>query len=137
METQQLATKRARCLSGQADFSLTFGCWAALCLAICVAPPFSSAQVDTGAILGTVVDSSGASVADGTVTIVEEDTSGKRTTQTGTDGSYSFSSVKLGIYTLTAEKEGFKTTIQEHIQVTIQARLEINPKMDVGLVSQS
>ena len=98
---------------------------------------FSHAQVDTGAIVGTVQDSSGAQIPDATVTVIEEATGRKETTRTGPDGSYIFSPLHLGAYTLTAEKQGFKTTTQEHIQVTIQARLEINPKLEIGSISQN
>jgi hypothetical protein len=94
-------------------------------------------QVDTGAIVGTVQDASGASVPGATVTVTDESTGQKETTQSGSDGSYVLGPLKLGTYTLTAEKEGFKTTIQANIQVTIQAQLEINPRLDVGAVSQN
>ena len=97
----------------------------------------SHAQVDTGAIVGTVQDSSGANIPDATVTVTEEATGRKEATQTGPDGSFILSPLKLGAYTLTAEKQGFKTTTQSHIQVTIQARLEINPKLEIGSISQN
>jgi uncharacterized surface anchored protein len=100
-------------------------------------PISSHAQVDTGAIVGTVQDSSGANIPDATVTVTEEGTGRKRTTQTGQDGSYIISPLKLGAYTLTAEKQGFKTSVQDHIQVTIQSRLEINPKLEIGSISQN
>ncbi len=99
--------------------------------------PFSNAQVDTGAIVGTVEDSAGASVPAATVSVTEESTGRKRSVQTGPDGSYILSPLKLGSYTLKAEKQGFKATVQEHVQVTLQARLEINPKLQVGSVAES
>jgi Carboxypeptidase regulatory-like domain/TonB dependent receptor len=95
------------------------------------------AQVDTGAIVGTVFDASGANIPGATVTVTEESTGRKESTQTGPDGSYILSPLKLGAYTLTAEKQGFKTTVQAHVQVTIQARLEINPKLEIGSISQN
>ena len=98
---------------------------------------FSHAQVDTGAIVGTVEDTTGASIPSATVTVIEEGTGRKRMTQTAPDGSYIISPLKLGTYTLKTEKQGFKTTLQEHVQVTIQARLEINPKLEIGAVSEN
>src|ERR1700727_1006516 len=85
-------------------------------------PRSTHAQVDTGAIVGTVQDSAGANIPDATVTVTEEGTGRKRPAQTGQDGSYIISPLKLGTYTLTAEKQGFKTSVQDHIQVTIQSR---------------
>jgi Carboxypeptidase regulatory-like domain/TonB dependent receptor/TonB-dependent Receptor Plug Domain len=95
------------------------------------------AQVDTGSIVGAVADASGASVAAASVTIEEETTGQKETQQSGNDGSYSFSPLKIGSYTLTVEKPGFKTSIQKHIQVTVQGHLAINPKLQVGEVDES
>ena len=108
-----------------------------LALSLALAPAFLHAQVDTGAIVGTVQDSSGANIPDATVTVTEEATGRKEATQTGPDGSFILSPLKLGAYTLSAEKQGFKTTTQSHIQVTIQARLEINPKLEIGSISQN
>src|SRR6201996_6598530 len=108
-----------------------------LAFSLALAPALLHAQVDTGAIVGTVQDSSGANVPDATVTVTEEATGRKEATQTGPDGSFILSPLKLGAYTLTAEKQGFKTTTQSHIQVTIQARLEINPKLEIGSISQN
>jgi Carboxypeptidase regulatory-like domain/TonB dependent receptor len=108
-----------------------------LALFLNLAPDFLHAQVDTGAIVGTVQDSSGANIPDATVTVTEEATGRKEATQTGPDGSFILSPLKLGAYTLSAEKQGFKTTTQSHIQVTIQARLEINPKLEIGSIAQN
>jgi Carboxypeptidase regulatory-like domain len=114
-----------------------FGSSVVILLCSMILAPKLQAQVDTGAILGTVKDSSGAAVSGAKLTLVEEGTGRKQVTQAGVDGTYTFSPVKLGLYTLAAEKEGFKTSVQQHIQVTIQARLEINPELDVGSVSES
>lgn len=103
---------------------------------IAVCPGTASAQVDTGSITGTVADASGAVVPGASVTITEQSTSQKQTQTTGPDGSYTFSPVKIGTYTLTVEKHGFRTMVQKNIQVTVQGHLEISPKLEVGEVGQ-
>src|ERR1700733_14690095 len=75
-----------------------------LALSLALAPAFLHAQVDTGAIVGTVQDSSGANIPDATVTVTEEATGRKEATQSGSDGSFILSPLKLGAYTLSAEK---------------------------------
>ena len=95
------------------------------------------AQVDTGSIVGTVSDASGASVAGASLTISEETTGQTQTQTSSQDGSYSFSPLKIGSYTLKVEKAGFKVSIQKHIQVTVQGHLAINPKLDVGEVTEN
>lgn len=97
----------------------------------------AEAQVDTGSIVGTVQDASGASVANATVTIVEEATAVKQSRHTGQDGTYSFDPLRLGVYTLTVEKGGFKTSIRKHVAINVQSRLQINPKLEPGEVSES
>ena len=50
----------------------------------------SWAQVDTGTILGTVRDSSGAIIAGATVTVRDEGTAFTQTTKTSSAGEYAF-----------------------------------------------
>jgi hypothetical protein len=97
---------------------------------------FVYAQVDTGSIVGTVDDASGASVSGATLTIADESTGRTQIQQSGQDGSYIFSPLKIGNYTLTVTKTGFETSVQQHIEVTVQGHLEINPKLQVGAVTQ-
>ena len=95
------------------------------------------AQVDTGSIVGTVSDVSGASIPGASVTIKEEGTGQTQSQTSGQDGSYSFSPLKIGSYTLTVAKTGFKTSIEQRIQVTVQGHLAINPKLQIGAVTES
>ena len=94
------------------------------------------AQVDTGSIVGTVVDASGAVVPGATLTIKDEGTGRTRVQQSGQDGSYNISPLRIGNYTLTVAKPGYQTSVQEHIEVTVQGHLEINPRLEVGQVTQ-
>jgi hypothetical protein len=87
------------------------------------------AQVDTGAILGNVTDAAGSVIPGASVTITEEGTGLTQTQNTGADGGFSFTPVKIGNYTLTVAKPGFKTSVQKHVEVTVQSHLEINPKL--------
>lgn len=95
------------------------------------------AQVDTGSVVGTVVDASGAALADVSLTLTEDTTGRTLHQQSSHDGSYDFSPLKIGSYTLTVEKDGFKTSVQKQIQVTVQGHLEINPRLQVGAVNEN
>src|SRR5436853_614327 len=68
----------------------------------------SFAQVDAGAILGTVKDSSGAVVPSAKVTLTNDDTGLVVATTTGGSGEYTFSPIKIGHYSLAAELKGFQ-----------------------------
>jgi hypothetical protein len=95
------------------------------------------AQVDTGSIVGTVSDATGASIVGASVTLSDEATDQTKAQTSGNDGNYSFSPLTIGSYTLTVEKAGFKTLVQKHIQVTVQGHLAINPKLQVGETTEN
>src|ERR1039458_2183774 len=90
-----------------------------IALIVCTCSLPSGAQVDTGSILGYVSDASGGRIVGANVIVREENTGIANRVVTSKDGSYTISPLKLGIYTLTVEKDRFKTSVQEHIEVTI------------------
>ena len=67
------------------------------------------AQIDTGAILGTVKDQAGAVVPGAKVTLTDEGTGAVATMVSRLDGSYVFTPVRIGSYAVTAEVRGFET----------------------------
>ena len=71
-----------------------------------VLPCAAFAQVDTGAIQGTVRDASGAVVPGANVTLLNVDMGVSFQTKTNEVGSYQFPSVRIGSYTLVAEATG-------------------------------
>src|SRR5438034_672919 len=106
-----------------------------LLLFLC-APPLH-AQVDTGTILGTVTDASGAAISGAKVTLTNEGTSASLSTTTAPDGSYNFTPVKIGSYKVTATFEGFPTTTQTHIVVDVGADVVVNFSLKPGAVTQT
>jgi hypothetical protein len=108
-----------------------------LTLLLAFAPRLAQAQVDTGAIVGQVTDAGGAAILNAHVTLKEESTGVTTHTTTGAAGDYTVSPVKLGTYTVTVESPGFKTSIREHVEVTIQSRIEVNARLEIGSVSES
>jgi hypothetical protein len=109
---------------------------AVLLLVLPLLPRAARAQVDTGSIVGTVTDTTGAFIPSVTITVKDEATGRTRVSQSGQDGGYTISPLKIGTYTMTVEKTGFETSVQQHIEVTVQGHLEINPKLQVGQVTQ-
>jgi hypothetical protein len=70
------------------------------------------AQVPTGIISGTLMDSSGAIVPNGTIIITERSTGAVRNLSTTAEGLFSASSLAAGEYEVRAEVEGFRTTVR-------------------------
>ena len=95
------------------------------------------AQVDTGSITGTVTDPSGAVVSGARVTLTNEGTAAALAVTTGSDGSYTFSPVKIGSYKIEATAQGFKTITQSNIVVNVSANVLVNLKLQTGSVSET
>ena len=95
------------------------------------------AQVDTGAVLGTVTDTSGAEVRGATVTITNEGTSATLSTATGNDGGYKFTPLPIGQYTVTVTFQGFSTVTQKHVTVNVGAEVVVNVSLKPGAVNET
>jgi Carboxypeptidase regulatory-like domain/TonB dependent receptor-like, beta-barrel len=95
------------------------------------------AQVDTGTIMGTVKDQTGAVIPNATVTLTNPATSYTITKKSGPDGSYVFTPVRIGNYSVTAEDPGFQKTTQTGIAVNIQQQVVVNLTMVPGRVTQT
>ena len=97
----------------------------------------ASAQKDTGAIAGTVKDSSGAVVSDAKVTITDADRGISLVTRTNTQGEYVASPLKIGRYNVIVEKVGFKKAVAGPIVVNVQERPEVDVTLQVGSISET
>src|SRR5881392_1643265 len=91
-----------------------------------VAPMKMLAQVDTGAISGTVKDTSGGVIPGVKVTIANEDTGLSVSTTSGSAGEYVFSPVKIGRYSVSAETKGFQKVQQKNVTVDVQQRVVVD-----------
>src|SRR6266850_860333 len=116
---------------------VTFVVVLTLCLACMgVFSPVSYAQSTYGTISGSVVDSSGAAIADAQVTLTNLGTSEKRTQSTGSDGLYSFVNLNPGRYKIEAEKTGFKHFTRPEVVVEVNQSARIDVTLQVGDVTQ-
>ncbi|MCM3869123.1 MAG: Plug and carboxypeptidase regulatory-like domain-containing protein [Pyrinomonadaceae bacterium] len=95
------------------------------------------AQTVVGRISGTVTDSSGAVVANVSVTATNTGTNLTRTATTDGSGFYTMSNLPIGTYVVTAEQVNFKKAIQEGISLTGDARLTIDLALEAGQVSET
>lgn len=97
-----------------------------------------SAQVAiTGKITGVVVDSSGATVANATVTVKSTALMYPRTIKTGADGAYLFDLLPPGSYEVTFTAAGFQTSTETGVVLTAGFTATVNPKLQVGAVTQT
>jgi len=93
------------------------------------------AQVDTGTILGTVHDNTGAVIAGAKVTVRNEGTSLSQTNTTSSAGEYVFTPLKIGTYTIEVESPGFKKERRTGLVVNIQQQAVADFSLSVGDVT--
>jgi hypothetical protein len=117
------------------SWTLQLLAFATLVLVLSATPLY--AQVDTGTILGTVTDTSGASVTGASVTLTNQGTNAALTTTTGQDGSYRFTPVRIGTYKLKASLQGFQTVEQRDITVNVGADVVVDFALKPGSVTET
>lgn len=108
----------------------------ALSLAIVCLTSIAVAQFDSATVLGTVRDANGAVVAGAKVTIKNIATGITASALTDTNGDYQFPSVKIGVYRVTAEMQGFSTAAVEQVNVTVEARQRVDLTLQVGATTE-
>ena len=95
----------------------------------------AQAQQTLGGITGTVTDTTGAVVPGAMVTLVGDQTSLTRTQTTSDAGSYLFTNLPIGTYTLTFGHQGFETQNIPSITVQANRTVTLNAALKVGEVS--
>ncbi len=97
----------------------------------------SFAQVDAGAILGTVRDTSNAVIPGVKVTLTNEDTGISQSTTSSSTGEYIFAPVRIGTYSLVAEFQGFQRVDHPHVTVNVQQRVAVDVVLTPGEMTQT
>src|SRR5882762_1640265 len=106
-------------------------------LVLALTPPAGWAQNVYGTIAGTVTDTSGAAVANATVTLTNLDTAQKRSIETDGSGNYTFVNILPGRYKLEGERTGFKKFVREPIVVQIESGLRVDISLPVGAQTET
>ncbi len=94
------------------------------------------AQVLYGSIVGTVEDPSGAVVPGANISLTNVATGVVRELQADAQGRYSVVNLPAGTYNLMVTAPGFRTSTSTGIVVTINTVTRINPRLEVGQVSE-
>src|SRR5437879_6073230 len=94
-----------------------------------------TAQTFRGTILGTVTDSTGASIAGAAVAVRNVNTGLSRTVTTSDDGTYSVPELPIGTYSVTVEKAGFKQGVVTGIRVEVSSERRADVALQTGEVA--
>jgi hypothetical protein len=95
------------------------------------------AQVDSGRIIGQVLDSKNASIAGATITVVDERTNVERTTTSNADGSYQIVALRPSFYAIEVTADQFAPAEQKAVQLTVGQEIHRNFIMQLASVSAS
>jgi hypothetical protein len=129
-----MTRRRGSTLYKNPEFQLTV---LLLLFAVFSTPGLLRAQNISGAIAGTVRDSSGAVVPNATVVATHVETNSPFATATNNDGLYRFPTLPIGTYQLTVELAGFKKYVGSGITLHVNESLTIDVSLAVGQVSQA
>ena len=110
--------------------------WLLVAVLIGSLPRMAQAVNDTGRIIGTVTDASGAIVPDAAVTITNQATGAFRRMQTDVSGNFNFELLPIGVYSVKVEKAGFKALVQNDITLQVDENRSVPITMQLGDVTQ-
>src|SRR5271169_849943 len=107
-----------------------------LALVAAFVPGMSWAQEATARITGTVSDASGAVIPGVQVTVTNTATQVSREVTSDHDGLYQVLALPIGVYKVTATRQGFRTVVSGEYKLLINQALRIDIKMEVGAASE-
>ena len=116
-------------------FGAVRSCWLALGWMAITSLCFG--QLETATLSGTVMDLSGAVVADAQVQVTNSDTNVMISASTNRSGIYVIPSLKPGRYRITVMKVGFKQVVVTDVILNVQDVVSRNFNLEVGAVSES
>ncbi|WP_263354573.1 TonB-dependent receptor [Acidicapsa acidisoli] len=109
--------------------------FALVTLLVSLAPAF--AQQTLGSINGTVLDTSGASVPDATISVTNSQIDLTRTARSQANGFFQIFNLPIGTYKVTITHDGFDTTDLSGVTVQEAHATTVNGTLKVGKVSES
>lgn len=93
-------------------------------------------QTATTSLLGQVVDPHGAVVVGAKLSLTNLSTGAARTSTSNQSGDYVFPSLPPGAYRLRVEAPGFRTSVQDNLQLVVNLPLRMNVTMAVGATQE-
>jgi len=110
--------------------SLVFNLLAAMLF--CLIGTQVQAQYENGTLVGTIHDSTGATVSGVAVTVTNNATAVTAKTTTNDAGDYEFPSLHVGVYTVSATATGFANAVAQNITVSVGGRERIDLSLQLG-----
>ncbi len=97
----------------------------------------ATAQVDRGAIVGTVTDPSGARISNAQITVTNRETGQPVHLTTDDEGNYNANLLKIGTYSVSATRQGFETTTQPSVDVAVNQSVRVDLVLKLGSATET
>jgi len=94
-------------------------------------------QAVNGSLVGTITDSSGATVASAKINLVATQTGIAQQGTSNSSGNYTFTNLQPGVYKLEIEVAGFRKSIRDGIQVLVNSTARADFELQPGQVTES
>jgi hypothetical protein len=112
-----------------------------ICLAVCLlfqsGVTLAQGVGASGTITGTVTDSSGAVITNAHVTAADPQRGTKRSSSTDSTGRYEITGLPPTTYTVSAEHDGFQTTIEKNVVLNVGQTLALDFSLQVSTVTST
>ena len=106
-------------------------------LALLSLSPIAYGQAVYGSIVGTVTDGSGAAIPNAKIIITDTGRQVSQLTTSNESGNFNQRFLIVGRYRLRVEAGGFKAFVQDNIPVSVDSEIRVDPKLEVGEVTQT
>jgi hypothetical protein len=90
-----------------------------------------------GSVNGTVTDPKGDAIGEATITLTNTGTNATRTASASEDGGFQLNQVPPGTYDVRAEAPGFKTLLQNGVEIQVNTPLTLDFVFEVGQVTET
>ncbi|MGE0404857.1 MAG: carboxypeptidase-like regulatory domain-containing protein, partial [Candidatus Korobacteraceae bacterium] len=94
------------------------------------------AQTDRGSIRGTVLDPTGAVVANANITVTSLATGTSSSMESTSAGTYNFTALPSGVYRVEVQQAGFKSLVRENVTVSAANITGLDLTLEVGNTSE-
>jgi Carboxypeptidase regulatory-like domain/TonB-dependent Receptor Plug Domain len=115
----------------------SIGCLGLVLVLLLRLPVAGAAQTIAGQISGRITDASGGVLPGVTVTVVNDGTGFTDTRVTDASGVYTFTNLRVGTYSVSAELQGFRKEQRTGFSLTADGRLSADFSLGVGEMSES
>lgn len=116
---------------------LTVSSWlASLLMCLLLSLPAWAQTASTGALTGTVTDTSGALVSSVNITVTSDATGEARTVTSQSNGGYTVPLLLPGSYRVEFSKTGFKQAVKQGLEINVTETARLDVQLEVGGVQE-